>query len=782
MKHAARVVAVKRNGSRTLLAALMMSTAVAAGIVTVSSGAYAQGTSQVSFSIPAGPLGAALATYGRQAGLQVSYLASIASGRTSPGISGAATREQALDRLLHGTGLSWQFTNAGTVTVTDRVSSAHAADDASGSLVLDTIDVSAARGTAWHGNPDAVYATPAGVSVVTSDEVQQRYNGNIDAALRSTPGTFTRMDESGAGVSVNIRGFEGFNRVNMTIDGVRQNFRFFNHGGTGGNTYVDPSLLAGVDVARGSVVDASGVGALAGTANFRTLDVEDILVPGRDWGGMVTAKAGTNGYKGSLSTAGAFRDGTVSGIAAFSYHERNNYKDGNGAIASGTWQELRSGLAKVHLGNGSDHSLSLGGVWYDSDAQFSATSMPVRNQTYTARYAYDPGNDLINLRINGAYNITQGEYKAGSGTAVVRDDGYGIDITNTSRFDLGAAALTLNYGGAYFLDDVDNGNNILLSVGKGRQEVSGAFVTAQMNWGMFEATGGLRYDRYSITGTTQPFLFPAAPGLPVDNSGGQLSPKLTLAASPLSWLQVYGTYEHSFRPPTVSETLFPGVHGFPNGAVANPGLRGERSKGWEAGVNISRNDVLFEGDAFRFKANYFESKVEDYVAFDIVDLNTFRIQFTNLPGKTDVSGTELQASYDAGFAYANLTYTKSGVVLPQGVYTGSGADNLGQLPEDYFTLDVGARFLDRKLTIGGQARWTGPSWRTGLLNIPIPPPIRVDGYTLYDLYATYEINENAKAFISAQNITDVYYKPALKDHLGDPGPGRQIVGGLTVRF
>src|SRR5690606_3329989 len=103
-----------------------------------------------------------------------------------------------------------------------------------------------------------------------------------------------------------------------------------------------------------------------------------------------------------------------------------------------------------------------------------------------------------------------------SGSALVEDTGYGFDVTNTSQVDVGDGTLTLSYGGAYFRDDIDNGDNILLSVGKGTQEVSGVFASGQLNWGMFEATGGLRYDHYDITGVTQPFLLPAAPGNPVD--------------------------------------------------------------------------------------------------------------------------------------------------------------------------------------------------------------------------------------------------------------------------
>ena len=95
------------------------------------------------------------------------------------------------------------------------------------------------------------------------------------------------MSPQNPGLAVNIRGFEGSGRVNTMIDGVRQNFRFTGHEAQG-FTYIDPSLVAGIDIARGAVSTAGGAGALAGAANFRTLDVEDILRPGQTMGGLTS--------------------------------------------------------------------------------------------------------------------------------------------------------------------------------------------------------------------------------------------------------------------------------------------------------------------------------------------------------------------------------------------------------------------------------------------------------------------------------------------------------------
>ena len=127
-----------------------------------------------------------------------------------------------------------------------------------------------------------------------SSEIQTFGQSNLDNVIRTMPGTYTRESTNNPGVAVNIRGLEGSGRVNTMIDGVRQNFRFTSHEAQG-FTYIDPLLIAGIEVQRGAVSTAGGAGALAGTANFRTLGVEDILKPGQSIGGLSIGSWGSNG-------------------------------------------------------------------------------------------------------------------------------------------------------------------------------------------------------------------------------------------------------------------------------------------------------------------------------------------------------------------------------------------------------------------------------------------------------------------------------------------------------
>lgn len=107
---------------RPLALALGLSTAFAIGIVGYARSQDAgsqigQASRTSSFNIPAQPLPSALTVFGRQAGLQVIADPAVVEGRSSGAVSGTLTAEEALGRILTGTGISYRFTSATSVTI-----------------------------------------------------------------------------------------------------------------------------------------------------------------------------------------------------------------------------------------------------------------------------------------------------------------------------------------------------------------------------------------------------------------------------------------------------------------------------------------------------------------------------------------------------------------------------------------------------------------------------------------------------------------------------------------
>jgi len=157
------VPAIKFGHRTSLLTALLVAGLPAAALAqSPSAGAplEAQAARQTSFDIPAQPLSQALTAFGRQAGLQIAVDSAAVAGKSSPGVSGSMTADQALRQLLAGSGLTYQFSSASAVTVTGPPPSVPGTSPGSSAVQLDPVRVQAATAPpqAEIGNLPPVYA------------------------------------------------------------------------------------------------------------------------------------------------------------------------------------------------------------------------------------------------------------------------------------------------------------------------------------------------------------------------------------------------------------------------------------------------------------------------------------------------------------------------------------------------------------------------------------------------------------------------------------------------
>ena len=94
---------------------LLASSALVLSLALAAPGARAQSVASglsapQRFSIPEGPLPAALARFSEVGGMQLLYPAELARGLRTGGVSGQLAPQQALTQLLAGTGLTWRMT------------------------------------------------------------------------------------------------------------------------------------------------------------------------------------------------------------------------------------------------------------------------------------------------------------------------------------------------------------------------------------------------------------------------------------------------------------------------------------------------------------------------------------------------------------------------------------------------------------------------------------------------------------------------------------------------
>lgn len=651
----------------------------------------------------------------------------------------------------------------------------------------------------------------ASTSHVGQEQLDRRMATTPNEMLLGVPGVAAQADARRVSTSINIRGLQDFGRVAVIVDGARQNFQRSDHG-TQSTFYIDPELVKSVDVIRGPVANTYGSGAIGGVVFFDTKDAGDFLKPEETWAGSVTGRYESNGKGWTTSASGAYRlNENWDVLGNIVYRNYDDYKDGGGDTVKGTGFDVLSGLLKTTIRPTDNSELKLGWVgssdgWNEISGGVPVNDVDLKSNTFTARYNItDEDKSWLDLHINTSYNKTNldltslvplNRFDPSTGLPVVLPAGStstfdigttSIDIWNTSRFETAGIAHELTYGGDWAGDKVETGGTAggdSFYTPSGKRNVSGANVQDKLTWEWLEVIAGLRYDNYSLKDDTH------------ETSGDRLSPRITVGVSPfdsasLAGLQFYGTYAEGYRSPSLSETLISGRH--PAGVtfpfLPNPNLRPETGKTVEFGVNYKQDDILEAGDALRIKAAYFNNDVEDYI--DGVTLSRFDptagcpsgpgipicFQYQNF-AKAKIYGFELEGVYDAGWGYAGLSASiTNGHTIS---YKAVRADLL-TIPSSQVTAQLGLRFLEDKLTVGGEVQYNGK---------PKGNPIAED-YTLVNAFASYQATDNLKIDFRADNLFDVKYaNPLNLTTAGQPPqpvfaayePGVTLKLAATMRF
>lgn len=224
----------------------------------------------------------------------------------------------------------------------------------------------------------------------------------IDQVIRSIPGAFTQQDKGSGVVSVNIRGENGLGRVNTMVDGVTQTFysTALDSGQSGGSSQfgaaIDPNFIAGVDVNKSNFSGASGINALAGSANFRTLSVNDVITDDKPFGIILKGMTGSNATKSNFMTTAAGRKwldngGYVGVVYGYSQREvSQDYRIGGGERLASLGQDILAKEKEAYFRN-AGYILNPEGQWapdlnkphwYCNRPDYKKNSKSVCNQGY----------------------------------------------------------------------------------------------------------------------------------------------------------------------------------------------------------------------------------------------------------------------------------------------------------------------------------------------------------------------------------------------------------------
>lgn len=440
-----------------------------------------------------------------------------------------------------------------------------------------------------------------------------------------------------------------------------------------------------------------------------------------------------------------------------------------------------------------------------------------RQDNFTARYRFNPkDNDLLDLKINAAHvrldNQTMMSRWSNAEIALGIEPymssfvkTWTSDISNTSRFHTMWGNIAWTYGASYSHEDLTppDEREVFLN-SNGTREMGSLFTSAEWSptrWLTLNA--GLRYDTFRTKDRSDPAdlaspgnggLRPELAGVVLEGDG--LSPSASVTVKPWEGVELYALYAEGFRAPNIWEAS--------NNVVAvNPNLKPERAQNWEAGINLSKNDLIRDGDRARLRLSYFDNTIHDIIVRDYYfrtpSLLSFYYRRYNYD-KAQFKGIEIMGEYDMGRVFAGFSATyytdvkfcrdRYPVVPGEYYYPNSGygcQDNTfandystNQVPPEWSaSVLLGMRLFDDKLTVSGRVTHMGE--RAGSYLDNVLPSQLWRAYTVVDVFASYKVTEDVSLDFSVENLTDRYYfKPLSQASL--PAPGRTIRTGFTARF
>lgn len=309
----------------------------------------------LSFNIPAQPLIPALVSFSEATGLQLFFDSALARDLKSPGVSGTVTPEAALRQLLAGSGMTYRFTNATTVTL-ERAA-------ADGAMTLDPVSVEGAQpqqgnltdpartegshsytaaATTIGKTPTAIKDIPQSVSVVTREMMDDRNVTDLAQAMKQTTGmTVVRYD--GAGIFNEVRS-RGYTIETTQLDGVAT----AQAGGSFATSF-DAAIYDRMEVLRGPSGLYQSGGEPGGTINLarkRALD---------HWSLGGAASAGSwDAYRGEADVTGPLvESGKIRARVVGVFDDRQSYQDvveSNKQLAYGTVEADLSESTTVSVG------------------------------------------------------------------------------------------------------------------------------------------------------------------------------------------------------------------------------------------------------------------------------------------------------------------------------------------------------------------------------------------------------------------------------------------------
>nr|MDX8305644.1 TonB-dependent receptor [Agrobacterium rosae] len=800
--------------------------------------ARSQQMQNLTVDIPAGNLASALNRLATQSKLQMVFDASVTKGQKNPAIAGLMTPQQALERLLSGTGIRYRFISATTVKV-DVFSPGVSSVAAEESTVLETITV---KSRAFNlGAP--------GNSLYESGDIERAQANTLPQLLQRTPGVSTTGGVRLQGQTTTIRGFARSSDTRILLDGAPKNFELYDQG----SIFVEPEILKRVEIQKGATTVRYGNGGFGGTVLMETKTAEDMLKPGQNIGAWAKTsfqsanrqRMGTAAIYGKSDFGGPITyDGFVSGT----WRKSDNVRVGGGEVYDASNDRLTSFTANGGV-EYDGHELRGSVVYGISDdwgpvagirgnlgvTQFSVdrygkelarlralTSRDLNDFSSTLKYAYSGDSDLVNFKAMASLSSTSlhstrpiiagftPTASLGGQESEAKYSDIKLEAENTSKFDLGGVSHLLNYGVQFsrhdrdaWMYDIANRNSAQYNYGyyaswivpEGTQDTISAFIRDDISLSdTFSITPGLRFDHVRSEGV--PNVAPRYNNPVAGHDYSAVShfgftPALSARWEATESTTVFVDWAYAMRAPIIDE-IYSSQSSATKASATSRDLSSERNNNFNIGISQQFDDLFLAGDTLTASFAGFHNHVTNPVTRRFGSSNLAGVNgpvpfYWNTPSYK-IYGVELKADYESDSVFGSL-----GISLMNGSRKGAINDIYGgkTYPNDMSPLTanaaVGYRVPEWDLSFG----WTG-HFVSAQTHTPVNQGTgyfyarpESAGYAVQGLFLDWTPREGLMAgtevHAGVENMFDKLYEPYLSDGVSAMA-GRNFKLSISRKF
>lgn len=749
------------------------------------------------FNIPAGRLESVLAEFEKITGISVKAVKAEILDINSPGVVGDLTSEQALRKILEGTGVSFEFTAAKNIALTLRAETATVEIVDSGERVISSLK-----------NTAPLRDIPQTVSVISKDVIEKQGATTLRDVLNNVPGITITAGEGGApaGDNLTIRGFSA--RNDIYVDGVRDL----------GPQSRDPFNLEQVEVVKGPSSTFTGRGSTGGTINLVS-KLPDLRrsIGGSFVVGSDKTKRGTVDINTPIGDSVAFRFNAMAHDSEFPGREAVENKRWGAApsiiFGLGSRQRFAASYFYLQQNNVSDYGIPWVPVTNNALAAYRDRPAPVPRDTFygfidrdreklrsdlvTLRYEYD-FNDNLQARNQFRYGYSRRDsiatpprFANNNSTAINREMRSWItndDIVDNQtdflgKFKTGSIRHSVVMGTSVswernqrVLRTAPNSPTTLLNpnpldvytgvittspyIGDVTGKSYAAYLFDTINFNeKWDFVGGLRYDYFGVGGVGA-----AATGLTdVRRVDRILSGRAALIFKPLENGSVYASFGTSANP---------SLEGLSYG-IANTAIPPEKTYTYEFGTkwDLIGRRLLLSGAFFRVdKTNARTAGVNPGDPPQVLD-GEQRVQGVEFSATGSIT-RELQVF--AGYTFLDSEILKTNVVPTVAQPIPELGKELINTPRNSFNLWT--TYTVGKFYFGGGPRFVGKRYGNNI-NTRF-----VDSYWLVDMLASYQLTKNIDLRLNLNNLADKYYIDRIGGGHIVPGAGRVAMLSTGFKF